>query len=472
MVIEAMDLLHSGKYDGFCLISSDSDFASLAMRLRQSGIKVFGFGRSTAVSTFKQACDTFFEIESLIPQSKDQDTNPTKCDGKKLKQNTKLINAIRDSIKQALNENEEWADYGKVNHLFKTNHPDLNPQEYGYEKLIQLIQQTDLFSVTKDKEKGNLLIKQKPKNTTQKNTTTSTPIATPKYTTEQLRAEKILIDNLNNILQNNPKKTEDDWSTLSYVASQIRQIPQIDIKQYGYAKFSDLIAQIKLFELKKQNNLSLIRQKQPNTTKQKNKNQENKNQTTSNTPKKNQKQTPATQQPTTANNPSTNSKIINPDRNTAQFIIEAPAQTDIVLWRLKQDKKVRGDDDMIFYGQTHSADNTIHLTMQSDSNKNRFEFDCHLDKQPTEIDLILLTITHEFAYLIPDQLIKIDIQQEDGSTLFSKEYTINEDNIKSASLFLLLRQGSQWKFIEKHQNLKGDLRALCNTFGIDVKEDE
>lgn len=60
MVIEAMDLLHSGEYDGFCLVSSDSDFASLAVRIRKSGIKVYGFGRKEAVISFRQACDEFF----------------------------------------------------------------------------------------------------------------------------------------------------------------------------------------------------------------------------------------------------------------------------------------------------------------------------------------------------------------------------------------------------------------------------
>lgn len=60
LVIEAMDLLHSGEYDGFCLVSSDSDFASLAVRIRKSGVKVFGFGRKEAVTSFRQACDDFF----------------------------------------------------------------------------------------------------------------------------------------------------------------------------------------------------------------------------------------------------------------------------------------------------------------------------------------------------------------------------------------------------------------------------
>ena len=65
LVIEAMDLLHSGEYDGFCLVSSDSDFASLAVRIRKSGVKVFGFGEKKAVVSFRQACDEFFEVEKL-----------------------------------------------------------------------------------------------------------------------------------------------------------------------------------------------------------------------------------------------------------------------------------------------------------------------------------------------------------------------------------------------------------------------
>jgi len=61
-----MDLLHSGIYDGFCLISSDSDFTSLALRIRKNHVKVFGFGKRNTVSAFSQACDTFFYVEDLL----------------------------------------------------------------------------------------------------------------------------------------------------------------------------------------------------------------------------------------------------------------------------------------------------------------------------------------------------------------------------------------------------------------------
>lgn len=136
LVIEAMDLLHSGEYDGFCLVSSDSDFASLAVRIRKSGLKAYGFGRKEAVSSFRQACDEFFEVEKL--STKTQTVQQIGVwDNKKLKGDTQLLNALKDSLTQNIKDNER-ANYAQIASHFKKHYADIDIKKYGYNKLIQL----------------------------------------------------------------------------------------------------------------------------------------------------------------------------------------------------------------------------------------------------------------------------------------------------------------------------------------------
>lgn len=101
LVIEAMDLLHSNKYNAFCLVSSDSGFTSLALRIRKNDIKVFGFGKQTTVKSLQTACDEFFLVESLINTQqpiKENSKTAEPWSSEKLKNDTKLINALKDII--------------------------------------------------------------------------------------------------------------------------------------------------------------------------------------------------------------------------------------------------------------------------------------------------------------------------------------------------------------------------------------
>lgn len=84
LVIDAMDLLHSGRFDGFCLVSSDSDFTRLAARIREQGVDVFGFGEQKTPESFRQACRRFIYTENLsvAEQAANQDSAPVVCDGK------------------------------------------------------------------------------------------------------------------------------------------------------------------------------------------------------------------------------------------------------------------------------------------------------------------------------------------------------------------------------------------------------
>lgn len=159
MIIDAMDLLYTGTFDGFCIVSSDSDFTRLASRIRESGKRVYGFGEKKTPQPFVAACDRFVytEIFSLKPDAQE---SSLKVPTNKLRQDTKLINLFRSAIEAASNE-EGWANLGGVGSNIIKNAPDFDPRNYGYTKLGDLAIATDLFDVEKHQTHLLLRIKQK-----------------------------------------------------------------------------------------------------------------------------------------------------------------------------------------------------------------------------------------------------------------------------------------------------------------------
>ena len=150
LIIDAMDLLYSGSLDGFCIVSSDSDFTPLASRIRESGLNVYGFGKKSTPDAFKKACDKFIFIENLITDNLVSD--------KKIEvasTNNKNQNDINGLDKQTLNliykavkdnaDDSGWAYLGNVGTYISTVKPDFDTRNYGYSKLSGLIQASGLF---------------------------------------------------------------------------------------------------------------------------------------------------------------------------------------------------------------------------------------------------------------------------------------------------------------------------------------
>jgi len=143
MIIDAMDLLYTGKFDGFCLVSSDSDFTRLASRLRESGVSVFGFGERKTPKPFVSACDKFVYTENL---RKDRIAK-AQIDVTK---EHKLIDLLRDAVDDAADDSG-WANLGMVGQLVANKLPDFDPRSYGFGKLGELIRATEAFEV-KDRD--------------------------------------------------------------------------------------------------------------------------------------------------------------------------------------------------------------------------------------------------------------------------------------------------------------------------------
>lgn len=148
MIIDAMDILYSGKVSGFCLVSSDSDFTKLATRLREAGMQVIGIGEKKTPNPFIVACDRFIYIEILKSQSEksesgtEKDTNKDSVD----KITVKDIKLIATSISDSSDE-DGWAFLGDVGSLIQKKRPNFDSRNYGFIKLTPLIKSIGEFEI-------------------------------------------------------------------------------------------------------------------------------------------------------------------------------------------------------------------------------------------------------------------------------------------------------------------------------------
>jgi uncharacterized LabA/DUF88 family protein len=161
LVIDAMDLLHSGRFDGFCLVSSDSDFTRLAARIREQGVDVYGFGEQKTPESFRQACRRFIYTENLLPDApKPDQTQLDTKHGKTLKPPSAATASIRKAIDQLENE-DGWVSLSAVGKRLANLSSDFDPRTYGHVKLSDLVEKTDAFEVRRE-EGGGVYIRSKP----------------------------------------------------------------------------------------------------------------------------------------------------------------------------------------------------------------------------------------------------------------------------------------------------------------------
>jgi len=150
MIIDAMDVLYSGKVNGFCLVSSDSDFTRLATRLREAGMQVIGIGEKKTPNPFIVACDKFIYLEILKNESEDDesDANEPLRTGKSnidriTKKEIKLISATISDLA----DEDGWAFLGDVGSLLQKKQPNFDSRNYGFPKLTPLIKSIKNFEI-------------------------------------------------------------------------------------------------------------------------------------------------------------------------------------------------------------------------------------------------------------------------------------------------------------------------------------
>jgi uncharacterized LabA/DUF88 family protein len=147
MIIDAMDILYSGNVDGFCLVSSDSDFTRLASRLRESGLVVYGYGERKTPNAFVSACDKFTFVDILTDPREGPKSKSTSAET--LKRDTALMNLLRSAIEASADEGE-WANLGEVGKQISSQKPDFDSRHYGFAKLSSLLEAIDMFEVRRE----------------------------------------------------------------------------------------------------------------------------------------------------------------------------------------------------------------------------------------------------------------------------------------------------------------------------------
>jgi hypothetical protein len=183
LIIDAMDLLYTGNLDGFCLVSSDSDFTKLASRLRESGKTVYGFGEPKTPRSLVAACDKFVYLDVLRSSEEPElrserapvSTAPVRKSSSELRRDSKLLKLLREGI-DAASDDDGWADLGGVGSYVAKQEPAFDARNWGYAKLIDLVTAIELFEVKRAAGQG-VRVREKAKGQAAKKTATKGPVA-------------------------------------------------------------------------------------------------------------------------------------------------------------------------------------------------------------------------------------------------------------------------------------------------------
>ena len=175
MIIDAMDILYSGSVDGFCIVSSDSDFTRLAARLRESGMTVVGMGESKTPNSFIAACNSFKYLDLLRsaeeeePEEKQRPAvkkkptaqkkapqKPAKAKEEPPKEEPKTsLRTIRNALRTIVRENsdeDDWIFTGKVGNLLSKRYPDFDVRNFGFSKLTPFLDSLDMFEIRTERK--------------------------------------------------------------------------------------------------------------------------------------------------------------------------------------------------------------------------------------------------------------------------------------------------------------------------------
>ncbi len=510
LVIDAMDMLYSEKYDGFCLISSDSDFTALALRIRKNHTKVFGFGKHITVDAFTQACDSFYYVEDLLPSvpeqiepvitktpkivnalktnkiiadnkntqvSTKQDTSVATSlsnkgtsaawDEKRLKCDTKLLNSLCASIiNHPQADTQRWVSIGLVSSMMKEHYPDFKPQNYGYSKITNIIKEISLFetkvvnSAFYVRDKDN-----KKKLPTLTATVSDMPIA---WTTKQLQTQTHLISVLNKLIVADPK-SDKGWSNIAHIASQIKQSHvNIKLEKYGHPKFSSLVKTLAVHDIRTENSSVLIKIKtlKPTITVLVN--------TEAPLPKK-----ASSSKLLISKTISPSSKIVNtnlkrlPEAQTS-LAIYSSSSTNVILFCMNTQHENHSVEDVIHPNQKDSKDGSISLRQNRSNGIIKSNFICALNKQSKNIDQLVFIVTSKQNDISSDKtcpIIEVNINSWGKSISFSEKFNLHGKSGKNLLLFSLNKADSEWEFAPQNTIINGELQNLCRENGITLSNE-
>ena len=215
MIIDAMDILYSNNVDGFCIVSSDSDFTRLAIRLRESGKHVIGMGEKKTPKPFSTACNAFKYLEILA----EEEVQSNEVDRVELK-------TLEEAIIRIIAENanlEEEINIGELGSRLQGRYPDFDVRNYGYSKFSQFLKDFDCLSFRK--VGSSILVSQKSK--------------------------EIDLESVENVLAAIVQTNGSKGYNLGELKKQLCvKIPDFNLKKYGYSKFSRFVENLPDFKIK------------------------------------------------------------------------------------------------------------------------------------------------------------------------------------------------------------------------------
>ncbi len=224
MIIDAMDILYSNNVDGFCIVSSDSDFTRLAIRLRESGKHVIGMGEKKTPKPFSTACNAFKYLEILA----EEEVQSNEVDRVELK-------TLESAIIRIIDENanlEEEINIGELGSRLQGRYPDFDVRNYGYSKFSQFLK--DFDSLTLRKAGSSILVSQK--------------------------AKEIDLESVENVLSVIVQSNGSKGYNLGELKKQLCiKVPDFNLKKYGYSKFSRFVENLPDFKIK--NNMVMVDKK-------------------------------------------------------------------------------------------------------------------------------------------------------------------------------------------------------------------
>jgi uncharacterized LabA/DUF88 family protein len=153
LVIDAMDLVHSKRFDGFCIVSSDSDFTGLASRIREEGLTVYGLGEKKTPPSFVEACDKFIYTEILKGAAKSSGKKDAAPSPKAALLPPEILSVLQDAVESA-SDDSGWANLGRVGHIVGNRLPDFDSRSYGQKTLTALLEASGDFELQRRGPKG------------------------------------------------------------------------------------------------------------------------------------------------------------------------------------------------------------------------------------------------------------------------------------------------------------------------------
>jgi uncharacterized LabA/DUF88 family protein len=163
MIIDAMDLLYTGRFDGFCIVSSDSDFARLAARIREQGVTVYGFGERKTPRPFVTACDKFVYFD-VLPTGTQAAATPARKQAKSKPAGTasdpQLLATLRAAI-SAVSDEEGWANLGRVGAHIAKQSPEFDSRNYGFPRLSDLVEASGIVETQRVGEQKSVMVRLK-----------------------------------------------------------------------------------------------------------------------------------------------------------------------------------------------------------------------------------------------------------------------------------------------------------------------